>query len=634
MGIEQSSRKSQLTYFLIAIILALILIHLPISGILENYIFDAKIFLYKTLKSSSNQPENKIVLIEIDDKSVKEYGFPFSYKHYMKFIKKAQKSGARSIVFLFPLSGRKTTSGDEKSLAKFLKTGIPVFTSYYFTRLMDGSDNLSIAASPSKLLNRLKGRGFVLALPDHDGVIRKRRLGIRRENKTLPSIELVVSGYLRDVQQNAIRFEKEAVRIGSNRVPTDRDYNLLFVPEKEERFGKHSFHEVIHSKKIPDLKGKTLLVGLTLNRHKKRFMVPGLLRSRKSSLYTSASTISSLLNNRIIMDIPGWLNVVILLVMAAIVGLILPVLRNGTVSFSSMVLIILCIIIAGAAFMMGINMKIAPIILIIPILGACMIIYRHIKLQSRVKKFVPNQLINVLQEGNPDNDLQTVVKNATVLFSDIKGYTTLSERYNPAVVMDMLNEYIKIMNRIVDKNGGFMINYQGDGLLAVFGLEDGEDFEKHAYNAAKSAIIMQDAVRELRRKSQMEYRELFVVGIGIATGEVAIGTLGTDTFRQYTVIGDTVNVAARLQSIGKKKRVPILINEETYLLVKQRMRVYPVQTPQLKGKLIEEPKIFEVHSHKPKIIPRSPGIRVTDDRETAIMKKINYYRDIRTIMEV
>jgi adenylate cyclase len=169
--------------------------------------------------------------------------------------------------------------------------------------------------------------------------------------------------------------------------------------------------------------------------------------------------------------------------------------------------------------------------------------------------------------------------------------------------------------------------------MAVFGLDSENGEENHALNAIKAADMMQEALKDMRRKWRMEYRELFAVGIGISTGNVAIGPLGSDSFRQFTVIGDSVNLAARLQTLGKELKAPILINEEAYRMAKKKICANPISPTKLKGKY-QVCRIFEVNNANQSGPRKSPGILTTDDQETAVLKKISYYRELKESMEV
>ena len=632
MNQEKQTEKTRLFYLAGALLLLLIFIYMPVSRKLESLLFDGKIFLYRIFNSKIDNDENKVALIQINDESLEKYSKPLSTVNFITFIKKIRKYNARAVVLLTSVDSMKFSKAQRKVLKK-LSGSVPIITSYTFTKDMDGSGKLDIKPSQNNQAEFIRNSGFIMPTPDSDGIYRKSRLGIHISGKNLVSVETAVFGFLRRVStQNAILGDG-SIYLDELRIPTDREYNSIFIPGNEHSYDSYSYHEIMNSSNLKGLEGKILLVGETHGENRNLFTVPFPGKPEKSLLYTTASTLNSLLKNQFISNIPPIMNMALLLLMGAFVGIILPLTDQKRLYLVSFITLLGFLVMSVILFNLGINLEIAPLILMMPFFIVIVISYRYYINHTLVCKFVPDPLIKVLQNGNPDSEFQTVVRTCSVLFSDIKGYTTLSERYNPADVMYMLEEYINVMNKVVEKNGGYIINYQGDGLLAVFGLEDDSDQEKNAKNAVKAALLMQDAIKDLRRKWHVEYRELFVIGIGIATGDIAIGTLGTDTYRQYTVIGNTVNLAARLMGIGKAKRIPVVVNEDTCRLVKNRFRIKSIAPTRIKGKF-ENCKIFEVEDYRTGKIEISPGVNTGDSQEDALKKKMEYYRRIRAMMEI
>jgi len=157
----------------------------------------------------------------------------------------------------------------------------------------------------------------------------------------------------------------------------------------------------------------------------------------------------------------------------------------------------------------------------------------------------------------------------TVLFCDLKDYTTISERLSPLQMVSMLNEYLGVMNSIIDQHKGCVIEFLGDGILAVFGAP--QPFSDHADRALRCALAMRDALEGLNRQWQVDglaqrWQELGVdeieFRIGLHTGPVVAGNLGSKTRMKYAVIGDTVNVAARLEHLNKEFGTTILLSDD------------------------------------------------------------------------
>lgn len=154
--------------------------------------------------------------------------------------------------------------------------------------------------------------------------------------------------------------------------------------------------------------------------------------------------------------------------------------------------------------------------------------------------------------ARPDHALTANRKRVTVMFSDLRGFSRLSEQMEPDELLDFLNEHYEVTTDIILEAGGTLLSYMGDGLLAVFGAPlDLEQQEQAAILAAKE-MVSDSLDRQIR------------IGVGIATGVAVLGDLGTTRRREYTVIGDVVNTAARLEKLTKEKGESILCDEETY----------------------------------------------------------------------
>jgi len=154
--------------------------------------------------------------------------------------------------------------------------------------------------------------------------------------------------------------------------------------------------------------------------------------------------------------------------------------------------------------------------------------------------------------ARPDLALAAVRKRVTVMFSDLRGFSRISEEKQPDELLQFLNEHFEATTEIILAHGGTLLSYMGDGLLAVFGAPlPLERQEEMAILAAKNMVG--DALQRRVR-----------IGVGIATGEAVMGDLGTTRRREYTVIGDVVNTAARLEKLTKEKGESILCDAETY----------------------------------------------------------------------
>ena len=180
--------------------------------------------------------------------------------------------------------------------------------------------------------------------------------------------------------------------------------------------------------------------------------------------------------------------------------------------------------------------------------------------RHRLSRYVGQDLVNKIINSNEDIPLENKKQDATILFADIRSFTAISEHMEPEDVISMLNEYFDAMVTIIFKYNGVLDKFIGDELMATFGVLGST--EEHPLNAIKAGIEMQKKISQLMSGFALKRYPIFEVGIGINTGEVVMGNLGSKNRMDYTVIGDTVNVAARLEQMAEGKTV--FVGEETF----------------------------------------------------------------------
>ncbi|HZS12316.1 MAG TPA: adenylate/guanylate cyclase domain-containing protein [Nitrospirales bacterium] len=193
-----------------------------------------------------------------------------------------------------------------------------------------------------------------------------------------------------------------------------------------------------------------------------------------------------------------------------------------------------------------------------------------------VSRRITEFLVDNPELANPGGRKETL----TILFSDIRGFTALSEKLEAAEVQRLLSEYFTEMTRILFAHGGTLDKFMGDALMAFFG--NPEPQPDHARRAVRTALAMQAAVGRLNERWAAEGRVTIAVGIGINTGEVTVGNLGSTEFLDYTVVGDAVNVACRLEQHAAGGE--IIISESTYAALRAEVEITPREPIRVKGK--------------------------------------------------
>lgn len=203
------------------------------------------------------------------------------------------------------------------------------------------------------------------------------------------------------------------------------------------------------------------------------------------------------------------------------------------------------------------------------------------KIKTAFGKFHSKEVAQKLLSG--EIKLGGERKQATVFFSDIRGFTAMSEKMSPDEVVAMLNEYMTEMVRIIFKWEGVVDKYIGDAIMAVWGVPEVKP--EDAYNSVRACLEMREYMNKFNAEKKIEGKPQLGIGIGLHSGEVLAGNIGSEERLEYTIIGDTVNQASRIEGANKAAGSDILISAETYALIKdQGIVAGPAVAIQAKGK--------------------------------------------------
>lgn len=189
----------------------------------------------------------------------------------------------------------------------------------------------------------------------------------------------------------------------------------------------------------------------------------------------------------------------------------------------------------------------------------------EIERARELKRYLSPQVADSIIAGQSDVKLATTRKNLTVCFADIRGFTGIAERMEPEELIDLLNEYFAAQTEIVFKYGGTLDKYYGDGMMVFFG--DPIPYADHAERAVRMALEMKSRLPELQTRWFMRQEERLNIGIGITTGYVTVGNIGSPARLDYTVIGNNVNLASRLADSAAPGQ--ILVTERTMVQIKE-----------------------------------------------------------------
>jgi class 3 adenylate cyclase len=203
-------------------------------------------------------------------------------------------------------------------------------------------------------------------------------------------------------------------------------------------------------------------------------------------------------------------------------------------------------------------------------------------LQEAFRRFAPNEVIEGLIQGTPPSPEK---RDVTVLFADLVGFTALSERVEPAVLVRILNGYFERMSAALTENRGHVSKFVGDGILALFGALAPNPWQ--ADDAVRAALSMRAALADYNQALAAEGLPRLAVGIGIERGPVIAGLIGTRHLIEFTVVGRPVNLAARVQAVTREHHVDILVTEHVRVTLDPQIALRALPPLSLKG--VREP---------------------------------------------
>lgn len=430
--------------------------------------------------------------------------------------------------------------------------------------------------------------GHMNPLVDFDGRVRRVPMLIEYDGayyeslalamvRTLLSPTRLLPGYA-EVQTGGYAglewLELEAAG-GRLKIPVD-DEGATFVPYRggAGSFPYVSITDVLHDRADPaQLKDKIILVGTT---------APGLLDLRATpvaevypGVEVHASMISGILDQNL-KEQPAYMlgaEVVWLLLVGIALSLLLPLLSPAKAILASIFMFITTTGLSLVAWQhANILMPVANSLVMITLLFALDMSFGYF-VESRTKRlitglfgqYVPSELVEEMAKHPESVSMEGESREMTILFSDVRGFTTISEGLDPKELSLLMNEFLTPLSRVIYKHRGTIDKYMGDCIMAFWGapLPD----KDHAHNAILAGIEMLAALQALQPSFRERGWPEIQVGVGINTGRVSVGNMGSEVRVAYTVMGDEVNLASRLEGITKQYGVGIIVGENTRNLV-------------------------------------------------------------------
>ncbi len=568
-----------------------LLISLTVAAILTLLIFTGFLNTWESRVSDafyapSNTLED-IVIIAIDDQSLQELGrWPWPRDRFATVIDNLNQSAVIGI----DISFFEPAEGDSE-LAESLKASNVVLAMEYTS--FSYRDDVLYGESLLKPTTSLGTpgidfqTGYVNLYTDSDGVTRT----------FIPSI----SG-IEDHNHFSVVIVNEY--IGTS---TSVGLSRMLIKFYSEPGGYEyiSFSDVYNNKTNPSyFNDKIVLIGATASNLHDDVIVP-ISNQAMPGVEVNANLVQSILTRDYLYYQDDISAIGIIFLFAILAGLLLFKFRIHIATFILAILAIVYIFFTIYTFGTGLIMNLLyPLLSITLVYIPLVVIYYLTEEKSRkwitsiFGRYVSPVVIDNLIK-NPDKiKLGGEKRNITIFFSDIRGFTSISEKLNPEDLVHLLNEYLTEMTSIIRKDQGLVDKYMGDAIMAFWGAP--LDQINHAEMACSSSLEMIDKLRELQVKWKEQGIPSFNIGIGLNSGDAIVGNMGSSKRFDYTAIGDNVNLASRLEGLNKSYGTNIIISENTHKTIKNKFETRKLDAVKVKGK--KEPiLIYELLSHKDRL---------------------------------
>jgi adenylate cyclase len=448
------------------------------------------------------------------------------------------------------------------------------------------------------------GAGYFNMLPDADGTVRWFPMTILYGPDFFAPMSLVALSHYLGNPMTSITLSRvgvEEIRLGRQQIPVDRHgrmlINYLGPPGMVPTYSASALMEGRLPKEA--LKDKIVLLGATAVGIYDLRVTP--FSGVTPGVEVQATVLDNLLRSQFI-RVPKFglpLMILTLLGLGVLLGLVLPKL-SAAWAFVFTLLLIEGYTLGNYFSFSRLGIQLELFYPLAEVVGVYLGITMHrflaeererLRIRKAFESYVAPAVVQEMLKHPEALRLGGERRVISLLFTDIRGFTTMSENLDPEALVKLLHDFLNPMSNIIINQGGTIDKYMGDAIMALFGapLEQPD----HASQACRAALQMEGTLAELNRQWTTEGRPPLKIGVGVNTGPVAVGNMGSDRLFDYTAIGDNVNLASRLEGLNKFYGTNILISEATAGALKNGFILRDVDRVRVKGKA-QAAGIFEV----------------------------------------
>ncbi|MBM4404139.1 MAG: adenylate/guanylate cyclase domain-containing protein [Candidatus Cloacimonetes bacterium] len=565
-----------------------------------------------------------IVIIAIDDETFSSLDrtWPFPREFHARLIENLNRAGARQIIFDIEFTERSNAQSDSILAATAAHYRNVIFAGKIL-RSVENLDHVQKLEPITPIMERQIPWGIVNVPPGADNIIRMYNCFDYFDQERVYPLGIASIGTFRYPEPDwseHIRIERDKLLVADKAIPIiNQNQTIINYYGPNNSFQRIPYSQILDDERmdLPGyqgielnelydlieagvLEGKTVLVGATVAELHDYFRTP-FSYELTAGVEIHANFIEMVRQGDYLSNINYLLHLLIEIILALLVWSLFSRIKPQFAAPLTFLVILIYVLAAYLAFA-RLNLLIPTVqtMVLIAFIYIGSLVYHYITSQKE-KRFIRNafqqymapELVARLLDNPGSLTYGGSLQELTVLFSDIRSFTTYSEKHTPEETVMILKEYLTEMVNTVIANGGILDKFVGDEIMALYGTP--VQLENHALSACKTALDMRTKLTELQARWKEGGREPFEIGIGINTGVAVVGNLGSEQIFDYTAIGDTINLGARLEAINKEYETlnKIIISEFTFDQVSDLVEARYLDSVKVKGKEIPV-RIYEL----------------------------------------
>lgn len=569
-----SERVLRVLLLLLLALTALLISRLEPVRVLEGALYDRALAW-----NGEGMRDPRIVVIGIDPASLEALGpFPWPRSIHARLLEVLRRQGAEVVFFdlLFDTPGTRGVEDDREFARALKRFGKVVLASSVSEQ--DARENRMGPLLP--MLAESARCGVINRKRDPDGVIRWGILAVAALEPPAPSAALQMLRL--DSDDPPCGFQPDQVTLGDRRIPTSGSEPFEVPIRFRTSPPPLSYVRVLREEVAQEeLRGRLVLVGAHgTETQVDTFATPS---GWRPGVEIHAALLDTLLAGRFIRRVsPAWDFLTILLA-CLVTGTLVGRARSAPAAalaagLVATLLLVGFVVLLRRGWWIG---ALGPVLGVFMAFGLAWIL-RLVQVRNLLAQFVAPSQVGEMLKSDQATSLGGNQVQATVFFTDIRGYTTLSESRSPVEVMEILNQYHSRVGEIYARRGGTVMTYQGDAQIVLF-QHQGLQGSLAVVRAVQAGLEMQQAIEGMRQQWALGPDERFEVGVGICSGPVSVVTVGAESHKQFTILGDTVRRASEVQGLSASLEAPVLLDPVSRELAGGAVLVDPTGPVELPG---------------------------------------------------